>query len=47
MPKLLYAELFRRPDVWPKGFEKGGPTDQNIALFFFSENGRYGFNNIS
>lgn len=42
MPKLLYAELFRRPDVWPKGFEKGGPTDQNIALFFFSENGSDG-----
>jgi len=38
MPELLYAELFRRSDVWPKGFEKQGPSDQSIALYFFPKN---------
>ncbi|KAL0016285.1 hypothetical protein SO802_003354 [Lithocarpus litseifolius] len=38
MPELLYAELFRRSDVWPKGFEKQGPSAQSIALYFFPKN---------
>ncbi|KAE8646194.1 uncharacterized protein LOC101213907 isoform X2 [Cucumis sativus] len=37
LPVLLSAELFRRCDVWPRGFQKLGPTDQNIALYFFPD----------
>ncbi|KAF5467778.1 hypothetical protein F2P56_011995 [Juglans regia] len=38
IPELLYAELLLRSQVWPKGFEKWGPTDQSIALYFFPDN---------
>ncbi|XP_022143684.1 uncharacterized protein LOC111013528 isoform X3 [Momordica charantia] len=37
LPQLLSVELLRRCDIWPKGFEKVGPTDQSIALYFFPE----------
>ena len=40
MPELLYAELFHRSDVWPKGFEKQGPSYQSIALYFFPKKER-------
>lgn len=40
LPQLLSVELLRRCDIWPKGFEKVGPTDQSIALYFFPEGER-------
>ncbi|KAG6626044.1 hypothetical protein CIPAW_15G019400 [Carya illinoinensis] len=38
IPELLYAELLLRSQVWPKGFEKWGPTGHSIALYFFPDN---------
>lgn len=40
LPELLSVEILRRSDIWPKGFEKLGPTDQSIALYFFAEGER-------
>ncbi|KAM1682798.1 hypothetical protein EV1_033711 [Malus domestica] len=40
LPLLLFPELVNRTDVWPKAFEKCGPNDQSIALYFFSDNER-------
>lgn len=40
IPELLYAELLLRSQVWPKGFEKWGPTGHSIALYFFPDNER-------
>ncbi|XP_050937339.1 uncharacterized protein LOC103500424 isoform X3 [Cucumis melo] len=37
LPELLSVELLRRCDVWPRGFQKLGPTDQSIALYFFPD----------
>ncbi|KAJ7974097.1 RING/FYVE/PHD zinc finger superfamily protein [Quillaja saponaria] len=34
-PDVLRVELRQRSKVWPKGFQKWGPSDQNIALYFF------------
>ncbi|KAM1105535.1 hypothetical protein ACFX13_002543 [Malus domestica] len=40
LPLLLFPELVNRTDVWPKAFEKCGPNDQSIALYFFPDNER-------
>ncbi|XP_050108919.1 uncharacterized protein LOC126587877 isoform X2 [Malus sylvestris] len=40
LPLLLFPELVNRTDVWPKVFEKCGPNDQSIALYFFPDNER-------
>lgn len=40
LPLLIFPELVRRTDVWPKAFEKLGPTDRSIALYFFPDNER-------
>lgn len=40
LPELLSVELLRRCEIWPKGFEKLGPTDQSIALYFFAQGER-------
>ncbi|KAE8719527.1 Detected protein of unknown function [Hibiscus syriacus] len=40
LPQLLLLELLPRCDVWPKGFEKSGSSDESIALYFFPSNER-------
>ncbi|XP_039066584.1 uncharacterized protein LOC120212292 [Hibiscus syriacus] len=40
LPQLLLLELLPRCDVWPKGFEKSGPSDESIALYFFPSDER-------
>ncbi|CAL2276087.1 unnamed protein product [Prunus armeniaca] len=40
LPLLIFPELVRRTDVWPKAFEKLGPSDRSIALYFFPDNER-------
>lgn len=37
LPEVLHAELLPRSTVWPESFKIRGPTDQNIALFFFPD----------
>ncbi|GAV67885.1 hypothetical protein CFOL_v3_11389 [Cephalotus follicularis] len=40
LPELLHSELLPRYEVWPKPFDRWGPTDYNIALYFFPDNER-------
>ncbi|KAJ9166781.1 hypothetical protein P3X46_021484 [Hevea brasiliensis] len=40
LPTLLSPELLPRAAVWPKGFEKSGPNDDSIALYFFPDSER-------
>ncbi|XVE95662.1 hypothetical protein REPUB_Repub02eG0118000 [Reevesia pubescens] len=40
LPQLLHLELLPRCEVWPKSFEKWGPSEQSIALYFFPSNER-------
>ncbi|XP_058106977.1 uncharacterized protein LOC131250716 [Magnolia sinica] len=37
---MLTVEMLPRDDAWPKAFKQSAPTDENIGLFFFPENGR-------
>ncbi|XP_012066056.1 uncharacterized protein LOC105629137 isoform X2 [Jatropha curcas] len=39
-PTLLSPELRPRSAIWPKSFANKGPSDENIALFFFPDNDR-------
>ncbi|XVE60162.1 hypothetical protein DITRI_Ditri05aG0105800 [Diplodiscus trichospermus] len=41
-PELLCLELLPRCDAWPKGFQKLGPSEKSIALYFFPNNARDG-----
>ncbi|XP_022981554.1 uncharacterized protein LOC111480637 isoform X1 [Cucurbita maxima] len=40
LPESLPVELLCRCEIWPRGFEKLGPTDLSIALYFFPEDER-------
>ena len=40
LPQLLRLELLPKCDVWPNGFKRWGPTEENIALYFFPNNER-------
>ncbi|KAL2253588.1 uncharacterized protein LOC110012398 [Sesamum indicum] len=33
--KVMPVEILQRSFVWPKSFEASGPTDDNIAVYFF------------
>lgn len=37
LPELLFLELTYRSHVWPKRFEKLGPSNHDIALYFFPD----------
>ncbi|XP_057856465.2 uncharacterized protein LOC131065841 isoform X2 [Cryptomeria japonica] len=36
----LYLEQVHRAEAWPKRFEHSPPTDDNVGLYFFPEDGR-------
>ncbi|KAF3445536.1 hypothetical protein FNV43_RR10712 [Rhamnella rubrinervis] len=38
LPELILLKMFRRSHVWPKSFEKYGPRNHDIALYFFPVN---------
>lgn len=38
LPVLLSLELLPKHYMWPKSFEKSGPMDYSIALYFFPNN---------
>ncbi|CAM8933741.1 unnamed protein product [Rhodiola kirilowii] len=38
LPASLCPELHPRLNIWPKGFIKSGPKDENIGLYFFPQN---------
>jgi hypothetical protein len=35
LPRMLEVTKLSRLEAWPKSFEASGPTDDNIALYFF------------
>ncbi|KAH7525154.1 hypothetical protein FEM48_Zijuj06G0194900 [Ziziphus jujuba var. spinosa] len=37
LPELLFLELTHRSRVWPKSFENLGPSNHDIALYFFPD----------
>lgn len=40
---LLHLEMLPKSNVWPNSFRTSGPTDDNIAMYFFPANTRCGF----
>ncbi|KAL6984283.1 hypothetical protein U1Q18_017660 [Sarracenia purpurea var. burkii] len=40
LPELLCLEMLPKSALWPKSFQRSEPCDENIALYFFSENKR-------
>lgn len=40
LPELVFPKMFHRPRVWPKSFEKFGPRNHDVALYFFPDNRR-------
>ncbi|GLU16570.1 hypothetical protein SLE2022_329970 [Rubroshorea leprosula] len=40
LPVMLFLELLPISCMWPKGFQKWGPSDHSIALYFFPDNER-------
>ncbi|XP_021898490.1 uncharacterized protein LOC110815141 isoform X2 [Carica papaya] len=40
LPEVLYPVLLPKSNVWPKSFQKKGPSDESIALYFFPNNER-------
>lgn len=41
LSESLYPEMLPRLNIWPKGFLKSGPKDENIGLYFFPQNERF------
>ncbi|CAH9101704.1 unnamed protein product [Cuscuta europaea] len=39
-PPMLKLEMLPKAAVWPNSFRTSGPTDQNIALYFFPANAK-------
>lgn len=40
LPRLLSSKLLPRSAVWPKGFQRCGPSGDSIALYFFPDSQR-------
>ncbi|KAJ7974089.1 RING/FYVE/PHD zinc finger superfamily protein [Quillaja saponaria] len=41
LPEVLHLDLVHKSDVWPECFYLSSPTDEHIAVYFFSKNESY------